>query len=144
VRNTQCTRLTGLSFPRQGLPRHSRDTSGGKSIESTTHDRAGHFTELREAIDTLRSHYIPNPSAFTWTDPTLIPGSTPVKRAHVLDRRSALAEVYQSREVATHVYGHHRGGANAHNGGIPERATGGGAQSGVARGFRGEARDSVN
>ncbi|HSB68107.1 MAG TPA: hypothetical protein VLT62_02060 [Candidatus Methylomirabilis sp.] len=55
--------------------------------------KAVHVTELRAAIDTLRSH-CPNLPAFDWTDSTLAPRSTLVKRQHLLDLRTALDAAY--------------------------------------------------
>jgi photosystem II stability/assembly factor-like uncharacterized protein len=51
-----------------------------------------HITELRQAIDTLRSRY--GLSAFSWTDPTLTAHVTQVKVAHLTELRTALAAVY--------------------------------------------------
>lgn len=44
------------------------------------------------AINTLRSHY--GLTTFAWTDPTLTPGTTAVKRAHLTDPRTALDQAY--------------------------------------------------
>jgi hypothetical protein len=58
----------------------------------TTAIKAVHITELRQAIDTLRSAH--GLSAFSWTDPTLTAGTTLVKAAHIMELRQALSEVY--------------------------------------------------
>ena len=43
-------------------------------------------------IDALRTGA--EPPAFAWTDPTLVPGVTPIKRVHLTELRAALAGVY--------------------------------------------------
>jgi uncharacterized repeat protein (TIGR03803 family) len=62
--------------------------------------KAVHFTDLRAAIDTLRSHYPPL-GPFGWTDAALTPGSTVVRRQHLLDLRTALDAAY-SAATKTH------------------------------------------
>jgi hypothetical protein len=54
--------------------------------------KAVHFTELREAINTLRSRW--SLGAFAWTDPTLTLRSTPVKAMHLSELRVALGQAY--------------------------------------------------
>jgi hypothetical protein len=56
--------------------------------------KASHVAELRAAVDTLRSRK--GLAAFAWTDATLTPGTTTIKRAHLVDLRAALAEAYQA------------------------------------------------
>lgn len=56
--------------------------------------KAVHFTDLREAITTLRSRW--SLGAFAWTDPTLTAQSTPVRAVHVTDLRTALTQAYQA------------------------------------------------
>lgn len=58
----------------------------------TTAVKAAHVSELRAAIDTLRSGRRVPP--FTWADGTLTPGSTQIKRLHLLNLRTALGEAY--------------------------------------------------
>ncbi len=55
--------------------------------------RAVHVTDLRSAIDTLRS--ISGLGGFGWTDATLSVGSTVVRAVHVSELRAALNEAYQ-------------------------------------------------
>jgi hypothetical protein len=56
--------------------------------------KATHFTELRAAIDTLRSRgSLP---AFAWTDATLLVRSTLVKAAHLSELRTALGQAYSA------------------------------------------------
>jgi hypothetical protein len=54
--------------------------------------KAVHVTELRQAIDTLRSRW--GLAAFAWTDPALAVRSTPVKAQHLTDLRTALNHTY--------------------------------------------------
>ena len=65
-----------------------------------TEIKAVHFTDLRAAINTLRSHY-PGLQAFAWTDPILKPEETPVKRAHLIELRTALDQAY-AKATKTH------------------------------------------
>jgi fibronectin type III domain protein/Big-like domain-containing protein len=62
-------------------------------VAQSTLIRAGHITELRAAIDSVRA--VRGLAAFAWTDPTLTPGSTPVSVIHLVELRTALNEVYQ-------------------------------------------------
>ncbi len=48
--------------------------------------------ELRTRIDALRRRASLTP--FAWTDPVLTPGVTPVRLAHLLELREALATAY--------------------------------------------------
>jgi hypothetical protein len=57
--------------------------------------RAAHFTELRGAIDTLRSRQ--RLAAFVWTDSSL--AGTTIKRTHLVELRSAVSAVYTARGV---------------------------------------------
>jgi hypothetical protein len=54
--------------------------------------KAAHITDLRQAIDTLRSRLALG--AFAWTDPTLIVSSTVVKAQHLSDLRTAVNGAY--------------------------------------------------
>lgn len=56
--------------------------------------KALHITELREAINTLRSNNAL--SNFTFTDPTLSAGATQIKAVHVTELRTALNGVYDT------------------------------------------------
>ena len=60
----------------------------------STSIKATHINELRSAIDTLRARQ--TLAAFTWTTPTLSPGSTPAQAQHLLDLRAALTSASQA------------------------------------------------
>ena len=60
--------------------------------------KAAHITELRQAINTLRSNN--NLSAFTFTDSTLSAGSTQVRKVHITELRTALDGVYDAQSKA--------------------------------------------
>jgi len=64
--------------------------------------KAVHITELREAINTLRSNN--GLSAFTYTDPVLTVGVTQAKGVHITDLRTALNEVYDAQGKAQPTY----------------------------------------
>ena len=53
--------------------------------------RRGHVTELRTRIDALRTAN--GLSAYPWTDPVLVAGTTPIKAKHLTDMRTALDQV---------------------------------------------------
>jgi hypothetical protein len=60
-------------------------------VAQSTLIKAVHFTELREAINTLRAHY--NLAAFAWSGVAPAPGGT-VSAAHLPDLRTALTDAY--------------------------------------------------
>ena len=61
--------------------------------------KAVHVTDLRNAIDMLRLRN--GLGAFGWTDISVFPGSTPIKRQHLLELRTALDQAY-AQAVKTH------------------------------------------
>ena len=64
--------------------------------------RAAHVTELRAAIDTLRTRQ--GLAAFPWIDPALVPGATLVRRDHFAEMRAALTAVYTARGLTVPVF----------------------------------------
>ena len=60
--------------------------------------RALHVTELRTAIDTLRTRQ--GLAAFGWTDSAIVAGATVIKRSHLVEMRSAVAAVYTARGLS--------------------------------------------
>lgn len=83
---------------------YNADAEGPKSLVgwplngSLTHVpvKAAHIAQLRAGINQLRiAGGLP---AFPWTDAALVPGVTLVKVAHLVEMRTALAELYASRQ----------------------------------------------
>jgi hypothetical protein len=70
-----------------------------------------HVTELRQAIEALRTWY--GLAASVWTDPTIVARLTPAKAAHVTELRTALDEVYVAagRTAPTYTHAPVTGGA---------------------------------
>ena len=64
--------------------------------------RATHMTQLRSAIDTLRSRV--GVGAFPWTHPTLTPGATSILAVHITELRTALNGVYTALGRALPTY----------------------------------------
>jgi uncharacterized repeat protein (TIGR03803 family) len=87
------TCVVTMSAPRSVTAVFTKTFTDSTLTVGSTPIKAVHITELRGAIDTLRSHY-PGLGAFGWTDPTLTPGGTPIKRQHLLDLRTALDQSY--------------------------------------------------
>ncbi|HEY7540634.1 MAG TPA: right-handed parallel beta-helix repeat-containing protein, partial [Methylomirabilota bacterium] len=75
--------------------RFSRVFTDPTLMPRSTVVRAIHFTELRGAIDTLRSRQ--GLSAFGWTDSGLTVGATTIKQAHLAELRAAISAVYAAR-----------------------------------------------
>jgi hypothetical protein len=70
----------------------------------TTIVKAVHFTEGRQAIDTLRTRF--SLGAFAWTDATLVAGITLVKAVHLTELRAALNDVYTAAGRTPPTYTH--------------------------------------
>lgn len=66
--------------------------------------KAVHVTELRQAIDTLRTRS--GLGGFAWTDTTVGAGATLVKAAHLTELRSALNDVYAALGQSAPTYTH--------------------------------------
>jgi hypothetical protein len=70
----------------------------------TTPVKVVHFSELRQAIDALRTRF--SLGAFAWTDATLTVGATPVKAMHLTELRTALDAVYVALARTAPTYTH--------------------------------------
>jgi hypothetical protein len=70
----------------------------------TTNIRRVHITELRQAIEALRTRY--TLGTFAWTDASLVTGVTPVKAAHLTELRTALNAVYAATGPPPPAYTH--------------------------------------
>jgi len=72
--------------------------SGATLSPGSTVVDASHVTELRSAIDTLRSRKALLP--YDWRDTTLTPGTAGIKSIHVLDLRTAITQAFQAAGLA--------------------------------------------
>jgi hypothetical protein len=99
-------RLLQSTIPGQvlGIPLSGTTFSDDPIVRGATVVKAAHVTELRQAVDTLRSRA--GLSSYPWTDSTLATGATPVKASHVLDLRLALRDVYEAASVTPPTYTH--------------------------------------
>ena len=68
----------------------------------TTEVKAAHVTELRTAIDTLRSRV--GLGAVSYTDATLTAGTSVIRRVHLIELRTALDAVYDAVSVVRPSY----------------------------------------
>ena len=91
-----CT--TALDQARAVTARFSRVFTDSTLTPFSSVVRAVHFTELRAAIDTLRSRQ--GIAAFGWTAPSLAAGVTTIKQAHLVELRSAVSAVYAARALS--------------------------------------------
>lgn len=64
--------------------------------------RAAHISDLRSAVNTLRSRLGLSP--VSWTDPTLILGATAARAIHVTELRTALGQAYAAAGTAGPAY----------------------------------------
>jgi hypothetical protein len=71
-------------------------------VARSTEIKAAHFTELRTAVNSLRT--ASGLTSATWTDPMLVPGTTRVRAIHLTELRNALNQVYQTagRSIPTY------------------------------------------
>jgi hypothetical protein len=69
----------------------------------TTTVKRVHVTELRQAIDALRTQYALSPA--TWTDP-IVAGTTVISAVHLTELRAALSQVYTASGQAEPAYTH--------------------------------------
>jgi hypothetical protein len=84
-----------LDQGRAATARFSRAFSDSTLTPLSSIVRAVHVTDLRGAIDTLRTRQ--GLAAFSWTDPNLATGVTTIKRSHLIDLRSAVTAVFAAR-----------------------------------------------
>jgi Divergent InlB B-repeat domain len=76
-------------------------TNDPLAVQSTP-IKAVHITELRDAINTLRSRVNPPLSPYVYTtDPIITPGTTTVKAAHLNQMCTALKQAYPAATCAT-------------------------------------------
>jgi hypothetical protein len=113
--------LSQLACPRvyhyRAVATNANGSSAGSDMTFTTLDchlftddpvtkdtviKVVHFTELRQAIDTLRTRY--GLAAYSWTDPTLTPGASLIQAQHLLDLRAALVAAYVAAGVTPPVF----------------------------------------
>ena len=87
-----------LDQARAVTARFSRAFTDPTLTPRSTVVRAAHFTELRGAIDTLRSRQ--GLAAFGWTDASLTVGGTTIKQVHLAELRAAVSAVYAARGLA--------------------------------------------
>ena len=62
------------------------------ALAASTPVKTIHFTELRDAINSIRLAC--GLTTFAWTDPMLVPGITPIKAIHLTELRTALNGAY--------------------------------------------------
>ena len=82
--------------------RFNRVFTDSTLIQFSSVIRAIHVTELRGAIDVLRTRQ--GLAAFGWTDAVIALNATVVKRTHLAELRSALAAVYSARGLSVPVW----------------------------------------
>jgi len=87
-----------LDQARAVTARFSRVLTDPTLTPRTSVIRAAHVTELRAAIDTLRTRQ--GLAAFSWTDASLTTGATTVKQIHLGELRAAIVAVYAARSLA--------------------------------------------
>jgi hypothetical protein len=73
-------------------PSHAPVFSDDPLVRRVTVARAVHITELRQAIDELRTRY--GLSAFAWTDGAVTAATTQISATHLVELRAALADVF--------------------------------------------------
>jgi WD40 repeat protein len=75
-------------------------------VAGTTVVKAVHFTELRTAVNAVRTLAGLTPSSYPFTDPTITPGVTIVKAAHVTELRTALDAARSALSLPAISYSH--------------------------------------
>jgi hypothetical protein len=100
--STHLTCVAAMTAAKSVTAVFSQTFTDGPLTPLVTPIKAVHVTELRAAIDTLRSHHgLPG---FAWTDASLSPRITPVKRTHLLDLRTSLSQAYSRAGRPTPTY----------------------------------------
>ena len=95
-----CT--VGMDQARAVTARFNRVFTNSTLTQFSSVIRAIHVTELRGAIDILRTRQ--GLAAFGWTDTVIALNATVVKRTHLAELRSALAAVYTARGLSAPVW----------------------------------------
>jgi len=98
--STTCTVL--MSAAKSAKATFSKTYTDDPITAQSTSIKATHITELRQAINTLRSNN--SLSAFTFTDSTLTAGSTQVRKVHITELRTALDGVYDAQSKTRPTY----------------------------------------
>jgi hypothetical protein len=92
-----CT--VALDQARAATARFNRVFSDSTLTPLTSVVRAVHVTELRGAIDTVRSRQ--GLASYGWTDPSLAGGGTTIKRSHLVELRSAVDAAFIAHGLPT-------------------------------------------
>jgi hypothetical protein len=92
-----CT--VALDQARSATARFNRVFSDSTLTPLTSVVRAVHVTELRGAIDTVRSRQ--GLASYGWTDPSLAGGGTTIKRSHLVELRSAVDAAFIAHGLPT-------------------------------------------
>jgi len=91
--STTCT--VAMSAAKSAKATFSKTYTDDPITSQSTLIKAAHITDLRQAINTLRSNN--SLSAFSFTDSTLTAGSTQVRKVHIAELRTALDGVYDAQ-----------------------------------------------
>ena len=98
--STTCT--VTMSAAKSAKATFSKTYTDDPITSQSTPVKAVHITDLRQAINTLRSNN--SLSAFTFTDLTLTAGTTQMKAVHITELRSALSGVYTAKGLTQPSY----------------------------------------
>ena len=98
--STTCT-IT-MSAAKSATATFSKIFTDDPITSQSTLIKAVHITDLRQAINTLRSNN--GLSSFTFTDSTLTAGATQVRKVHLTDLRTALNGVYDAKSQTRPTY----------------------------------------
>ena len=98
--STTCT--VTMSAAKSVTATFSKTYTDDPITSQSTLIKAVHITDLRQAINTLRSNN--SLSAFSFTDSTLTAGSTQVRKVHITELRTALDGVYDAQSKTQPTY----------------------------------------